>query len=76
MPLLEVHAVHGPGLPAVDVRPGRPWATRWASNWDTVEKYLRPISIIVTVLIAAGIVWWVRRRIVERRREAERAQTG
>ncbi len=45
-------------------------------NWDTVEKYLRPISIIVTVLIAAGIVWWVRRRIVERRREAERAQTG
>jgi membrane protein DedA with SNARE-associated domain len=45
-------------------------------NWDTVEKYLRPISIIVVVLIVAGIVWWVRRRILERRREAERAQAG
>jgi membrane protein DedA with SNARE-associated domain len=45
-------------------------------NWDTVERYLRPISIIVAVLIAAGIVWWVRRRILERRREAEQASTG
>jgi membrane protein DedA with SNARE-associated domain len=45
-------------------------------NWDTVEKYLRPISIIVVVLIVAGIVWWVRRRILERRREAEGAQAG
>jgi membrane protein DedA with SNARE-associated domain len=45
-------------------------------NWDTVEKYLRPISIIVAVLIAAGIVWWVRRRMRERRREAEQAPTG
>jgi membrane protein DedA with SNARE-associated domain len=45
-------------------------------NWDTVEKYLRPISIVVTVLIVAGIVWWVRRRILERRREAEGAPTG
>src|SRR6266516_508619 len=32
------------------------------SRWDTVDKYFRPISIAVAVLIVAGVAWWLIRR--------------
>jgi membrane protein DedA with SNARE-associated domain len=32
------------------------------SRWTTVEKYLRPISIMVGVLLVAAIAWWLIRR--------------
>jgi membrane protein DedA with SNARE-associated domain len=31
-------------------------------RWDTVEQYFRPISIVLAVAIAAGLVWWLVRR--------------
>jgi membrane protein DedA with SNARE-associated domain len=31
-------------------------------NWTTVEKYLRPISIIIAVALAVAFVWWLLKR--------------
>lgn len=31
-------------------------------NWDLVERYLRPVSIAVAVLVVAVVVWWLVRR--------------
>lgn len=39
------------------------------SRWTTVEKYFRPISIIVAVLLVGAIVWWLARRARAKRRE-------
>lgn len=39
------------------------------SRWDTVEKYFRPISIAVAVLLAAGLAWWLIRRARAKRSE-------
>ncbi|CAN5147255.1 DedA family protein [soil metagenome] len=41
------------------------------SQWETVERYLRPISIAVAVLCVAGVAWWLVRRS-RRRTAAER----
>lgn len=41
------------------------------SQWGTVERYLRPISIAVAVLCVAGVAWWLVRR-ARRRTAAER----
>jgi membrane protein DedA with SNARE-associated domain len=41
------------------------------SRWTTVEKYFRPISIVVGILLLAAFVWWlVRRAKAKRRAEA------
>jgi membrane protein DedA with SNARE-associated domain len=32
------------------------------SSWTKVERYFRPVSIVVGVLIVAGIAWWLLRR--------------
>ena len=29
------------------------------SQWETVERYLRPISIVVAVLTVAAVAWWL-----------------
>ena len=31
-------------------------------NWTTVERYLRPISIVIAVVLAVAFVWWLLRR--------------
>ncbi len=41
------------------------------SQWETVERYLRPISIAVAVLCVAGVAWWLVHRS-RRRTAAER----
>lgn len=41
------------------------------SQWETVERYLRPISIAVAILCVAGVTWWLVRRS-RRRTPAER----
>jgi membrane protein DedA with SNARE-associated domain len=46
------------------------------SSWRSVDRYFRPISIVVAVLIAAAIVWWVTRRIRERRRDPAAGRTS
>jgi membrane protein DedA with SNARE-associated domain len=33
------------------------------TQWETVQKYFLPITIVVAVLIAAAIAWWVMRRL-------------
>jgi membrane protein DedA with SNARE-associated domain len=38
------------------------------SRWDTVEKYFRPISIVVGALVLAAIAWWLIRRARAKRR--------
>jgi membrane protein DedA with SNARE-associated domain len=40
-------------------------------RWETVERYLRPISIAVAVALVAALVWWLVRR--SRRRHQEEA---
>jgi membrane protein DedA with SNARE-associated domain len=42
-------------------------------NWETVERYLRPISIAVVLLLAAAFVWWLVRRSKRRRAAKEAA---
>jgi membrane protein DedA with SNARE-associated domain len=32
------------------------------SRWTTVERYFRPISIVVGILLVAAIAWWLIRR--------------
>ena len=38
-------------------------------NWETVERYLRPISIAIGVAVVAVIVWWLVKRARARRNE-------
>jgi membrane protein DedA with SNARE-associated domain len=38
-------------------------------QWETVERYLRPISIVVAVALVGVLVWWLVRRSRQRRRE-------
>jgi membrane protein DedA with SNARE-associated domain len=33
------------------------------ARWDRVERFLRPVSWLVAVLVVAGVAWWVWRRI-------------
>jgi membrane protein DedA with SNARE-associated domain len=42
------------------------------SRWTTVEKYFRPISIVVGVLLVAAIAWWLFRRARAKRYENAR----
>ena len=44
------------------------------SRWQTVEKYFRPISIAVAVLIVAAIAWWLVRRARQKRAEDARTR--
>jgi len=39
------------------------------SQWQTVERYFRPISIVFAVVLIAAIVWWVVARVRARRGE-------
>ena len=32
------------------------------SRWTTVERYIRPISIVVGILVVGAIAWWLIRR--------------
>jgi membrane protein DedA with SNARE-associated domain len=42
------------------------------SKWDTVERYFRPISIAVAVLLVVLVAWWLIRRARSRRAEGAR----
>jgi membrane protein DedA with SNARE-associated domain len=39
------------------------------SRWTTVEKYLRPVSIVVALALAVAVVWWLVRRAKAKRRQ-------
>ena len=39
------------------------------SRWDTVAKYFRPVSIVVALVLVAGLVWWLVRRSRAKRRD-------
>ena len=36
-------------------------------RWSLVERYFRPVSIALAVLVVAGVVWWFVKRRSERR---------
>jgi membrane protein DedA with SNARE-associated domain len=36
-------------------------------SWRTVEKFMKPISIVIAVLLVAFVAWWVVRRVRARR---------
>jgi membrane protein DedA with SNARE-associated domain len=40
------------------------------SQWDTVARYFRPVSIAIAVVMVAVIAWWVVRRLRARKAEA------
>ena len=40
------------------------------SNWHTVERYFRPLTIAVGVLIVVAVAWWLIKRARERRTES------
>jgi membrane protein DedA with SNARE-associated domain len=40
------------------------------SQWTTVERYFRPISIVVGVLLVGAIVWWLLRRARAKRQDS------
>jgi membrane protein DedA with SNARE-associated domain len=42
------------------------------SRWTTVERYLRPISIVIGIALVAAIAWWLVRRARAKRREVAR----
>ncbi len=46
------------------------------SRWTTVEKYLRPIAIVIAALIFVVIAWWLVKRYREKRREEAEARAG
>jgi membrane protein DedA with SNARE-associated domain len=39
------------------------------SQWATVERYLRPISVVVAIVVLGIVAWWFVRRARERRIE-------
>jgi membrane protein DedA with SNARE-associated domain len=39
-------------------------------KWDTIERYFRPISIVVAVAIVVALAWWLIRRARARDRDA------
>jgi membrane protein DedA with SNARE-associated domain len=58
-----------------------PWTAAFAimgyylgENWHLVDRYFQPISIFVGVVCAAGILWWIVRRLQARRRAATPAE--
>jgi membrane protein DedA with SNARE-associated domain len=38
------------------------------SQWQTVERWMRPVSYLVAGVIVIGIVWWFARRLSQQRR--------
>ena len=44
------------------------------SRWDTVAKYFRPVSLVVAVVMVAGLAWWLVRRA--RAKRGEDLKTG
>jgi membrane protein DedA with SNARE-associated domain len=44
-------------------------------QWELVERYFRPISLAVAVLVVAGGAWWLLRRRSRARAEALREET-
>jgi membrane protein DedA with SNARE-associated domain len=46
------------------------------SRWTTVEKYLRPIAIVIAALILVVIAGWLVKRYREKRREEAEARAG
>ncbi len=40
------------------------------SQWDTVARYFRPVSIAIAVVMVGVIAWWVVRRLRARKAEA------
>jgi len=40
------------------------------SRWTTVERYFRPISIVVGILLVGAIVWWLLRRARAKRQDS------
>jgi len=45
-------------------------------NWDVVERYFRPASIVVAALAVLAIGWWIWRRLRNRRNQPDPAQAG
>ena len=45
------------------------------SRWETVERYFRPVAIVIAVVIVVAAAWWLIRRARSRDREQEPAQT-
>ena len=55
-----------------------PWsiALAWGgfalgSRWHLVDRYMRPVMIVVAVLVLAAVAWWVIVRLGQRRRARE-----
>jgi membrane protein DedA with SNARE-associated domain len=42
------------------------------SRWDLVERFLRPLSLVIAVLLVVAAAWWLQRRWAEQRRSAAR----
>jgi membrane protein DedA with SNARE-associated domain len=40
------------------------------SRWTTVEKYFRPVSIVVGIMLVGAIVWWLLRRARAKRQDS------
>jgi membrane protein DedA with SNARE-associated domain len=40
------------------------------SQWEVVERFLRPISVAIALLVLAAAAWWLYRRWQEQRRPA------
>ena len=40
------------------------------SQWEVVERFLRPISIAIALVVLAAAAWWLYRRWQEQRRPA------
>ena len=38
------------------------------SQWEVVERFLRPVSILIALLVVAAAAWWLYRRWKEQRR--------
>jgi membrane protein DedA with SNARE-associated domain len=45
-------------------------------QWQQVERFLRPVSILVAVLVAAAAGWWLYRRWREQRRDDHAEAAG
>jgi membrane protein DedA with SNARE-associated domain len=46
------------------------------SRWTTVERYFRPIAIVIAVLIVGVLAWWFVKRYRDKRREEAHAEAG
>jgi membrane protein DedA with SNARE-associated domain len=42
------------------------------TQWAKVDRYFKPVSLLLAAILVGLVAWWIVKRVRERRREPER----